>query len=150
MNKEWKDKWIAALQSGTYQQGSGRLRTRDDEYCCLGVLCDVVSPTEGTWETREEGGVWVFSTPRDSSSAYLPDSLATKLELSGFAQERLAMLNDSLVPFATVAALLADDAQWTDYLNSELTWTTRMRNLLQWATERGLSMGNLQPQDDAK
>jgi len=44
MNKTWKRKWVKALRSGTYQQGrAGFLRYLDD-YCCLGVLCDIVDP----------------------------------------------------------------------------------------------------------
>jgi hypothetical protein len=34
-------KWLAALRSGTYQQGNGYLRTTRNSYCCLGVLCEV-------------------------------------------------------------------------------------------------------------
>jgi len=33
-------KWLAALRSGTYQQGEGRLNSHG-KYCCLGVLCEV-------------------------------------------------------------------------------------------------------------
>lgn len=40
MKKTLKLKWIAALRSGAYKQGKGRLR-RGDSYCCLGVLCEV-------------------------------------------------------------------------------------------------------------
>jgi hypothetical protein len=39
-----KEKWIAALRSGRYKQGQGKLRSMYDKYCCLGVLCDVVDP----------------------------------------------------------------------------------------------------------
>ena len=40
MVKEIKDKWVAALRSGKYKQGSGQLHnTMNDTYCCLGVLC---------------------------------------------------------------------------------------------------------------
>ena len=42
MNKEWKKKWIAALRSGEYKQGRKVLRNSNDEFCCLGVLCDLV------------------------------------------------------------------------------------------------------------
>lgn len=38
MNAELKQQWVEALRSGKYQQGVGRLRTKDGEYCCLGVL----------------------------------------------------------------------------------------------------------------
>ena len=36
-----KQKWVAALRSGDYKQGRGYLRTIDNEYCSLGVLCDL-------------------------------------------------------------------------------------------------------------
>ena len=35
-------KWVAALRSGQYKQGTYALRKKDDTYCCLGVLCDIV------------------------------------------------------------------------------------------------------------
>lgn len=43
MDPEIKAKWVAALRSGKYKQGRGRLRS-GDEFCCLGVLCDIVYP----------------------------------------------------------------------------------------------------------
>lgn len=44
---ELKRKWVAALCSGKYKQGSGYLRQVDEQteqlqYCCLGVLADVM------------------------------------------------------------------------------------------------------------
>lgn len=41
MNKELKDKWVAALRGNDYVQGQGALRTGDNRYCCLGVLCEL-------------------------------------------------------------------------------------------------------------
>ena len=40
MNPAIKDKWIAALRSGEYEQTTGQLRN-GDSFCCLGVLCNV-------------------------------------------------------------------------------------------------------------
>lgn len=40
MNEQVKKQWIEALRSGAYKQGEGTLR-RNDQYCCLGVLCDL-------------------------------------------------------------------------------------------------------------
>lgn len=48
MNQEIKKKWLEALRSGKYKQGAGYLRRRDESYCCLGVLCDIVEPEN--WE----------------------------------------------------------------------------------------------------
>lgn len=45
MNKEVKEKWIAALRSGNYKQCKGMLRSSDG-FCCLGVLCDVLYPED--------------------------------------------------------------------------------------------------------
>ncbi len=42
--KDLLTKWIAALRSGKYEQGKGKLkRTCNGEtsYCCLGVLCEI-------------------------------------------------------------------------------------------------------------
>ncbi len=44
MNKEIKQKWVEALRSGEYKQGKGTLRTNNNLFCCLGVLCDILSP----------------------------------------------------------------------------------------------------------
>ena len=47
MDKELRDRWVAALRSGRYKQGKWDLRD-GDKFCCLGVLADLVDP-EG-WE----------------------------------------------------------------------------------------------------
>lgn len=41
MKKEYAEKWVEALRSGKYQQGTGNL-CLDNKYCCLGVLEDAV------------------------------------------------------------------------------------------------------------
>jgi len=41
LKPEVKVKWLEALRSGHYDQGSGWLRGEDNTFCCLGVLCDV-------------------------------------------------------------------------------------------------------------
>lgn len=40
MNEVVKN-WVAALRSGEYKQGTGAMCAYDN-YCCLGVLCEVV------------------------------------------------------------------------------------------------------------
>lgn len=40
MDKKLKTKWIKALRSGKYKQGSGRLK-KGNTYCCLGVLAAI-------------------------------------------------------------------------------------------------------------
>jgi hypothetical protein len=74
MNADVKKEWTAALLSGKYKQGQERLRTRDDKYCCLGVLCElaaehgIIDPGERVYS----GGAYVFGTEEDFSVSYLP------------------------------------------------------------------------------
>jgi len=45
MKQDFRDKWVAALRSGEYKQGSGSLHVVNGdthEWCCVGVACDVL------------------------------------------------------------------------------------------------------------
>jgi hypothetical protein len=52
-------KWIEALESGDYKRGQGRLvrslESGPDEFCCLGVLCDVKSGLKRIKRNGESG-----------------------------------------------------------------------------------------------
>lgn len=48
--KTFKTKFLKALRSGNYEQGSGFLKIKNDktdkfEYCCLGVACHIAGVT---------------------------------------------------------------------------------------------------------
>ncbi len=51
MDNQLKEQWVKALRSGRYKQGIHALRTREDgqplEYCCLGVLCNIMERAGG-------------------------------------------------------------------------------------------------------
>lgn len=53
MNQEIKSKWVAALRSGEYVQGKGRLRDTSRQevcHCVLGVLVDLyVKEHDSSW-----------------------------------------------------------------------------------------------------
>lgn len=44
MKKLIKDKWLEGLKSGKYTHYKSSLRSNDDCFCALGVLCDIVDP----------------------------------------------------------------------------------------------------------
>lgn len=48
VNKELVKLWVDTLRSGKYQQGKKALRSKDDKFCCLGVLCDISKDTLDT------------------------------------------------------------------------------------------------------
>ena len=58
-----RTKWTTALRSGRYRQTQNRLRS-GDEFCCLGVLCDVSGA--GTWVNEtcfHVGPEWCMNFP---------------------------------------------------------------------------------------
>jgi hypothetical protein len=120
MKPEFKALWLEALRSGAYSQGTGMLRNSQDtpaapEYCCLGVLCDVVA--------LQGHGEWDFGTFRldeNWESTVLPDSV---MELVGLKSDNpnvkvsdsetdwndyvsLAELNDSGSSFEQIADII--------------------------------------------
>ncbi len=50
MHQEIAQKWTAALRSGEYKQTKHQLKTCDNRFCCLGVLCNLYQ--------KENGGEW--------------------------------------------------------------------------------------------
>lgn len=96
MDKELKHRWVEALRSGKYQQTRQKLR-ESNEFCCLGVLCDVDDPNG--WD----GDTFVAHDGMEFYSV-LPDSLRAKAGLSKDDETHLALLNDEMFePFHKIA-----------------------------------------------
>lgn len=66
LKPEYKVRWLEALRSGRYPQGTDMLRTSYDEYCCLGVLCDVVKKDLNLeWFNDDEAGWFIDHADTD-------------------------------------------------------------------------------------
>ena len=57
LDKKLKAKWVRALRSGKYKQGTGELRVnadarKDEKFCCLGVLCEIAKVKRGEYGYR--------------------------------------------------------------------------------------------------
>lgn len=103
--------WLAALRSGKYKQGRGRLRSADDKYCCLGIACEVAG-----MRAELEMGRYIYYEP-DSSDyhlAYLGHDHAVRLEIDGL-MPTLAEMNDETASFAEIADFL--EATWLSQNN---------------------------------
>lgn len=60
MNPEIKQRWVAALRSGEYEQGKGFLNS-DGKFCCLGVLCDLHSQDHNIpWTANDNNSVMTY------------------------------------------------------------------------------------------
>lgn len=100
---EVKEKWLAALRSGSYKQGYEQLVSNPDEgfrYCCLGVLADVCS-------------AW----PRVAGNEVLKDSHLGEddyLLLDEDTQAELTKINDAKVGFPAIADYIEEQVEATD------------------------------------
>lgn len=69
---EARQKWVEALRSSEFGQCVGQLR-ENDEFCCLGVGCEVFRRAEGLGEWVETAGdVKNFSIFHKTESGCLP------------------------------------------------------------------------------
>lgn len=64
MDKNIKERWLAALRGGEYPQGRNQLNTGSG-FCCLGVLTDLfikeqqAKGLDYSWKECEQGGLFV-------------------------------------------------------------------------------------------
>lgn len=64
MDPEIKVKWLEALRSDRFRQGSGFLKDCDGDNCCLGVLAEINDiPWEASIDSFSEGS-FAFTFPR--------------------------------------------------------------------------------------
>jgi hypothetical protein len=113
MNPDIKARWVAALRSGDYKQGTGVLH-KADAYCCLGVLCDLhIKEFGGAWERMEYAEEHAYM----DHSALLPPAVCDWAGISGEDDETrrnpcaqsykpLSSQNDSGSTFPKIADLI--------------------------------------------
>lgn len=80
MKQEIRTEWTGALRSGEYAQGTQVLRSLSDEFCCLGVLCDLAVKAGVIPEPRENanGRSYVYGSgghDTEEETTVLPQSV---------------------------------------------------------------------------
>lgn len=118
VDRELVQKWVAALRSGEYKQGRGRLhQAKDNSFCCLGVLCEVAGvkkvppPTRGGWGnyylTGSDG--WKDSHVISANSdLYSRAGLGTKTSDRASLVSELVNRNDERESFEEIANFIED------------------------------------------
>jgi hypothetical protein len=81
MIPEIKAEWTAALRSGEYAKGTHVLRNLRDEYCCLGVLCEIAIKHDVIPPACQLDGVYSYGAGEQANQALLPVAVA---EWAGF------------------------------------------------------------------
>ena len=104
MKKEIKDRWVQALRSGEYKQGKGVLR-QGENFCCLGVLCDITKEELGIEWTHARYGNYI-----DGERVVLPPRVRDYAGLTKRNPEiegmTLSDTNDSGADFDVIADLI--------------------------------------------
>lgn len=126
MNPEIKREWLEALRSDNYAQGQGELRSANNDFCCLGVLCDLAeragvvrserASTQGKYINAIPPNFYTYSAGSDDrSSGGLPiavqkwsgvDSASGMFYNSRDESDNLADVNDGGASFAEIADLI--------------------------------------------
>jgi hypothetical protein len=109
MKPDVKQAWLTALRSGDYQQGEGYLR-QGDQYCCLGVLCDLYGKAVGPeWSEPPEDDPDQARFMLDNDTT-LPFEVQEWADIPGQpAPLDLAALNDSGTTFEELANIIERD-----------------------------------------
>jgi hypothetical protein len=77
MDPKVKKMWCEELRSGKLKQGRGRLRNAKNEFCCLGVLCNLHAQAHPEIAAKQTNpGQYM------GSSGYLPDAVVKWAKLS--------------------------------------------------------------------
>jgi hypothetical protein len=106
MNEEFKRKWVEALRSGKYAQGTGRLRD-GDSFCCLGVLCDLSDSSK--WDGfRTYDGATALPPFRLARDVGIPggECIVTECRDRRGESVTLAELNDHGFSYAQIADVI--------------------------------------------
>lgn len=97
LKPEFKEKWIAALESGDFHQARGVLKERNtDGYCCLGIACVVagakfVFPENGRYFIAVRDGITI-----SFEDTTLSNLLKKEIGLSSEEEKTLYRMNDGL------------------------------------------------------
>lgn len=97
--------WLAALRSGDYKQGRAVLRNSNNEFCCLGVACDLIDHDAWSEEPIGDGGDKGYEHPLGATNEigesvvgqnlyYLDEATQDRLHMTEGAVTELGRLND--------------------------------------------------------
>jgi hypothetical protein len=108
MDQKLKSEWVEALRGDKYRQASHRLRTKDDRYCCLGVLADLMGCK---WSEHETKDCYTAIFPDGNESINtVPVYTCDNFGLDWWLVKDLIQMNDSGKFFDEIADVIEEKA----------------------------------------
>lgn len=101
MNKELAMKWVEALRSGKYEQGTEYLNN-NGKFCYLGELCEI----EGGFENKVHDVLSAVILYNDAFRQYPGRAIRTRYGHVPSKNDSLAQLNDSGSSFSEIADII--------------------------------------------
>ena len=97
---ENRQSWVDGLRSGNYKQGTGFLRPNEEEYCCMGVLWEVLggewTPTQLRDENNTEHPGYAIGVAPTVLYEHLKLSTLASVGIDEHIQKRLTSRNDGV------------------------------------------------------
>lgn len=119
-----QERWLQALESGNYRQGTGYLKKwdrcngsgeKESSYCCLGVACEIFQEETNTKQEASDSGIeFLFNDMRSMMPASVMEYLGLRTAFGNLEEKRncvnyndsLAEMNDKGVQFKEIAAYI--------------------------------------------
>ena len=109
--RENRKKWVEALRSGKYKQGTGLLFD-GEKYCCLGVLCEVAKINR----SFNDNGFFIYGDSEAfASSPEAMNFVGLETESGSFwsdnSENHLTRLNDDGATFSELADIIESEPE---------------------------------------
>lgn len=110
---EIQEKWLQALESGNYKQGKHLLRSSNDEYCCLGVACELLNYNREKQETcySYNGRSEVLPSMKELGLYSLSGNFHIPVNYDNIPYYNLAALNDAGLSFKDIASMIRSNPE---------------------------------------
>jgi hypothetical protein len=110
--RENRKKWVEALRSGKYKQGFYDLRDVYDNFCCLGILCEIAGEEK---YLDEDNNFWIYGPKEENNTAgatdFAKDFVGLIDGLGHFESGVLSSMNDNGVPFDQIADVIESEPE---------------------------------------
>ena len=107
-----QEKWLEALESGRYNQTTGRLARRSNDgsvrYCCLGVACDISGIAK--WQ-RSDDGTLKYAQQHEELPSSVMKRLGIKDQAGCLLSEDGDIRSDKKTGFGCLTAM--NDGRWS-------------------------------------